>query len=107
MLGTSPIVTRQYESGDGRIEWVSHVHFPQLLILSDGQWASAEAKKAFVIYVTFKVAARPIDHTEEAPIPPVGTPRVTEGFHQQQYPQLPQEREVQGLQPKQLRGERR
>ena len=59
----------------------------------------------FVIYGTFKVVSRLIDRTEESPIPPAGTPRVTEGFDRQQRPHLPQEHEVRGLRPKQLQDE--
>jgi len=61
-----------------------------------------EEKRVFVIYDTFKVVSRLIDRMEEAPIPPVGTPRVTGGFDLQQRPHPPQGREVRGLRPKQL-----
>lgn len=36
--------------------------------------------RGFAIHDTFKVLSRPIDRTEEGPIPPVGTPRVIGGF---------------------------
>ena len=51
---------------------------------------------------TLKVGSRPMSRMEEVPIPQVGIPQVTQGPGQQRRPQPLRQREVLGLQPRQL-----
>ena len=86
-----------------RIGWVCNIYFPTIAHPIHSAVHFGGRKRLFVIYGTFEVISRLIDRTEEVPIPPVGTPRLTEGFDLQERLHPPQEREVRGLGPKQLR----